>query len=272
MIPSAYDISGENIARFIEIIKRKYKIDFSGYSLSFLRRRIASRMNRTKITSVEEYYNYLQNSPQELSLLLQNLTINVSEFMRNPEVFDIIQTKLIPELLKKFPDETIKIWTAGCSRGEEPYSVAIVLHRLGIISPERAKIIATDIDEVALSEAREGIYQAQSLKNLSDSDKKIFFRRTSDGKFKIVPSVKKMVAFKRHNIVADGMIDRFHLIICRNVAIYLGKQFQRKMYNRLINDLISGCYLIIGKSEMLPSEFHSAMTPFDLENRIYQKV
>lgn len=268
----AYNISEDDVARFIRIIKQKYNLDFSGYNRAFLRRRIFSRMNRTRIFSVEEYCKYLENSPDELSLLLQNLTINVSEFMRNPEVFDIIQTRVIPVLAAQVSSRPIKVWTAGCSRGEEPYSVAIVFHKLGMGNPERVRIVATDIDKVALEKARIGEYQPQSLKNLSRNDVKIFFEKIAYNGYRIKPAVKKLVVFRQHDIVSGRTIDIFDMIICRNVGIYFSREYRYRMYYRLIKDLAHGGFLIIGKSEMLPNEFYSIMEPYHLENRIYRKV
>ncbi|RKZ30102.1 protein-glutamate O-methyltransferase CheR [bacterium] len=271
MTPTFTDISDEYIKKFINMLSKQYDVDFSGYNVSFLRRRIASRMNRTSIYSVDKYYEHLQNSPHELSMLLQNLTINISEFMRNPDVFDIIATRIIPEIIANSKNNQIRFWTAGCSKGEEPYSLAIILSKLGFNKNQRAIIIATDIDDIALQEARQGIYKESSLKNLSPRDKKIYFHN-SDGKYRVKSFLKKMVIFKKHNILTGLDLGKFNVIICRNVSIYFGKQLQHKMYKRFADDLYHGGYLIIGKSEIIPREFDDVLKSVDLEHRIYRKV
>ena len=264
------DISPEYIEKFVVMLRKRYNIDFSGYNISFLRRRIASRINRIPLSSVSQYYEYIENFPEELNLLLQNLTINISEFMRNPEVFNIIGVDILPELIANKTGQ-LRFWTAGCSKGEEPYSIAIILAKMGIGS-SRAIIIATDIDENALKDARAGIYKKSSLKNLSDNDRKIFFQNYDNGTYKIKQKIKKSVIFRKHNVLTGPDLGKFDLIMCRNVAIYFGKKLQEKMYRRLVEDLYIGGYLIIGKSEMLPKYFGGLLKPISLEHRIYRKV
>ncbi|MCD6595796.1 protein-glutamate O-methyltransferase CheR [bacterium] len=264
------DITLEHIDKFSRMLRKHYDIDFSGYNPAFLRRRIAGRINRIPLASVNQYYKYIEDSPDELGMLLQNLTINVSEFMRNPEVFDIIGVDILPELIAN-KNNLIRFWTAGCSKGEEPYSLAIILSKMGIGSG-KAEIVATDIDEIALKKARRGIYKRTSLKNLSQNDRKIFFKNSDDGIYKIERKIKKSVIFKKHNILTGSDLGKFDFIMCRNVAIYFGKELQVKMYRRLIDDLYIGGYLIIGKSEVLPKCSIKSLSTITLEHRIYRKV
>ncbi len=269
------DISSKYIEKFVGVIKKRYSIDFSGYSESFLRRRIASRINRLSIDTLVQYYEYMTHSMEELSLLLQNLTVNTSELNRNPEVFDIIAKKIIPQLLTESPDKILRFWTAGCSRGQEPYSLAIILAKMGLANIHKSIILATDIDDIAIKMAREGMYPDSSLENISYIDRKAFFNCIGSDIYgrecKIKDILKQIVHYRNHNIITGIDLGKFDMIICRNVAIYFSKCLQIKMFKRFLQDLDIGGYLIIGKSEMLPAEYRKHFEPFSLENRIYRK-
>ncbi len=272
MLLSPPDIPAEYVDRLIRDIKARYDVDFSGYNRNFLRRRIASRMNRTGIRSPALYHRFIMSNPAELSQLLQNLTINVSEFMRNPEVFERLERFVLPRLAERASPRPIRVWTAGCSRGEEPYSIAIIARKLGIAEGPGVFVLATDIDEFALRLAKAGIYDSSSLKNLQPADIIRFFERLGDGRFAVKPEVKRLVVFRKHDVVSGPDIGRFDLIVCRNVSIYFTRRFQEAMYRRFFRDLLDGGYLIIGKTELPPTRIGRLFVEVDLENRIYQKA
>jgi len=269
------DITSDYIEKFIGVIKERYSIDFSGYSDSFLRRRIASRINRLSVDTLEQYYEYMTHSMEELSLLLQNLTVNTSEFNRNPEVFNKIAKEIIPKLLRESSDKILRFWTAGCSRGQEPYSLAIILAKMGLAKINKSIIIATDIDEIAIKMAREGMYPESSLENISYIDKKAFFNCIGSDIYgrecSINDILKQVVHYRNHNLITGLDLGKFDMIVCRNVAIYFSKCLQIKMFKRFLQDLDIGGFLIIGKSEILPAEFRKQFEPFSLEHRIYRK-
>ena len=272
MTVSFADISDAYIDKFVETIRDHYSVDFSGYNFSFLRRRIASRMNRIDIFTVEEYYQYLIKSSEELSQLIQNLTINTSEFMRNPEVFKIIATDILPYLMANVSQRQLRFWSAGCSGGQEAYSLAIILTKMGCSNVKKAVIIATDIDDFALQKAREGIYKEQYLKNLSERDRKISFFKAHNECYEVREKIKDLIYFRNHNLITGQDLGMFDMIMCRNVSIYFSKQLQQRMYERFLNNLADGGYLIMGKSEMISLKYRDCFKPVSLEHRIYRKV
>jgi len=259
------------VDKLIQNLKDEYEIDFTGYNRNFLRRRISSRMNRTDTATPNAYERLLTENPQELSELLQNLTINVSEFMRNPDVFSYLENSIIPKIVVT-NERPLRFWTAGCSKGEEPYSLAIILKRSGLLNRRSTTIIATDIDRFALNIAKEGAYSSPSLKNLSNADINLYFRKTNNDKYKIADEIKKIVFFKKHDVVSGPDLGKFDMIFCRNVSIYFTKALQDKMYERFCNELYSGGYLVTGKTEMPPTRMSDRFEVVDPDTRIYQKV
>ncbi len=272
MLFSPVDITSNLIQQIVAELERRYGVNFMGYNRNFLRRRIASRINRLGLKSPNDYFEILVESASEFSNLLQNLTINTSEFMRNPEVFTQLERKIFPRLMNDNGAKQIRIWSAGCSRGQEPYSIAIIMLKLGIPTNTHTTIVATDIDEVALSIAKKGIYRADDLKNLSPTDRRIFFKKISDDEYSVSKDVRKLVLFRRHDVVDGPSLGCFNVIVCRNVSIYFTKPLQERMYHRFYDDLHRGGYLVIGKTEMPPTRFSRDFVVVDFENRIYQKV
>jgi len=260
------------VDKLIRELAEKYDVDFSGYNRNFLRRRIANRMHRTGTVSLSFYRRFLMENPEELSEFLQNITINVSEFMRNPEVFVKLEMAILQDISRKIKGRVIRFWTAGCSRGEEPYSLAIILHKLSMLKNSFIQIVATDIDDIALEQARRGVYNSESLNNLSPSDKKLYFHHSKDSKYEIADKIKKPIYFKKHDIVRGPDLGKFDMIICRNVSIYFTRSYQERMYERFCNDLFTNGYLVTGKTEMPPTRMSKRFRTVDFENRIYQKV
>ena len=269
---SPIDIPTEFVELVISELKRKYDVDFTGYNRNFLRRRIASRMNRTGLFSGPEYNRLLMRNAREFSNLLQNLTINISEFMRDSEVYRILERRILPELAQINRGKTLSLWSAGCSRGEEPYSLAIILLKLGIPQQLPTRLVATDIDGIALDTAVRGAYEQFSLKNISEHDRHIFFRCLKNGTCCVSDRVKELVEFARHDIVRDPSLGSFDMIVCRNVSIYFTKAMQMRMYERFLGDLVPGGYLVTGMTETPPTRFGNHFAEVDFHGRIYRKV
>ena len=266
------DIPITYVDKLIQNLKDEYDIDFTGYNRNFLRRRISSRMNRTGTATTSAYERLLTENPQELSELLQNLTINVSEFMRNPDVFTYLESNILPKITENTNNRPLRFWTAGCSKGEEPYSLAIVLKKSGLLNNRSTTIIATDIDQFALDIAKEGTYNSSSLKNLSPANRNLYFNKTNNGKYKIADEIKKVVLFKKHDVVRGPDLGKFDIIFCRNVSIYFTKALQDKMYERFCDELYRGGYLVTGKTEMPPTRMSGRFKVVDPDSRIYQKA
>ncbi|MBN1755397.1 protein-glutamate O-methyltransferase CheR [bacterium] len=268
------DISMESVGELTRFLKLRYCLDFTSYKLPFLRRRLVGRMNRMGISSFPQYMGLIQADPEERSKLISNLTINVSEFMRNPEVFDKIRKIIFPRIIadRDQCDKPIRIWTAGCSTGEEAYSLAILMAESEKLRNLPLTIIATDIDQDALKSAQIGIYNESALTNISEELKERYFSRITEGKYQIKTELTDSIRFIRHNIVYDKSFGQFDIIVCRNVSIYFDKGLQYKMYNRFYQSLYNYGFYVSGKTEMLPLNLYKFFLPIDRESRIYQKI
>ncbi len=272
------DLSTEELHAFNMILNNIYRqrgIDFRQYRPKCLRRRIVVGMHDANLDSFCAYLDFLKKNPQQYDSLLDRITINVSEFFRNPEAFKAIYEKVIPVIVerkKKLASHNIRIWSAGCATGEEPYSLAILfkeaLERLG--QNIKISIIATDIDKEALRKAKIGGYSKRALKELKAHQISAYFEKEADVYY-IKPQIKEMVKFMNHNMISDDPPPLVDLILCRNVIIYFSRQLQKKVYANFYSALVSSGFLVAGKTESLMDVKKEFFTKVDLAERILQK-
>lgn len=232
---------------FAEFQKRIYKqfgLNLAGYKEKQLKRRITSLMQSQGIVDFKQYFDLLVKDEEQLAKFLDKVTINVSEFFRNPEIFKALETRILPELLKG--KSRLKIWSAACSNGSEPYSIAIILEELtpGV----RHQIEATDIDKKILEVAKKGFYEERFLKNVSPERLKKFFQPAGNG-YIISDTLKKRVQFRHHDLLEDPYGRNYDLIVCRNVTIYFTMEAQDLLYRKFSEALNPGGVLFIGATE-----------------------
>ncbi|MDF2883217.1 MAG: chemotaxis protein CheR [Clostridiaceae bacterium] len=235
-----------DLAYFEKWVLKEYNIDLSAYKPNQLHRRILSLMSRVGVNSVEEYINLLKANPAQKQKFLDFITINVTEFYRNPEIFEDLKVHINNELLKN--NKPLKIWSAACSVGAEPYSIAMMLHELDAYG--KHKIIATDIDSTILNKAKEGIYSAAEIKNVSESNLNKYFTKSGD-KYIINNNIKNMVTYKKHDLILDNYEREFDLIVCRNVVIYFNSDIKDKIYEKFSESIKSGGLLFVGATESI---------------------
>jgi len=245
------------------------------YKEAHFRRRVNVRVRGTSSENYQQYLRLLKRNSEEREHLINALTINVSEFFRNPETFDVIEKEVIPFMIKSRSDSLIKsirIWSAGCATGEEVYSLAILLHRvLGRdFNKYRISIIGTDIDTLSLEKARKGIYLENVLKNVDVSTKETYFVKQSDT-YQISNQLRGMVRFKRQDMISESCTDRFDLIICRNVMIYFKKEIQEQLQVNFHKALNKGGFFVIGKAETLLGNASNRFKPYNARERLYIK-
>jgi Methylase of chemotaxis methyl-accepting proteins len=245
------------------------------YKEAHLRRRINVRVRATNSESYGAYLKFLKRDPQEYEFLVDTLTVNVSEFFRNPETFKIIENEIIPFIVKYRSESlirSIRIWSAGCAAGEETYSLAILLHKALKTSFDkyRIRIIGTDIDAQSLEKARKGIYSENSIKNLDLSTKKRYFLKQKDT-YQVIDELKSITQFKRQDLISDSIIDHFDLIVCRNVMIYFKKDIQEQLQLNFYQALEKGGFFVIGKSETLLETASNLFKPYNTRERLYIK-
>ena len=212
-------------------------IDLNAYKEKQMKRRIDTLIARNKHTGYDSYCNAIKNDAQMLDEFVNYLTINVSEFYRNPALWKKLDEIILPDLIKKFGPR-LKIWSAACSTGDEPYSLAMVLAKK--VPLKDIKIYATDIDDQVLEKAKDGVYSANSLKGLPDEYKNKYFEKMGDKYYKISDEIKKCVEFKKSNLLKDSYPQSCHLIVCRNVLIYFTEDAKLEIYKKFNDSLVKG--------------------------------
>jgi len=249
------------------------------YKEAHFRRRINVRVRATNSENYEKYLRVLKKDSTEYENLVKALTINVSEFFRNPETFGVIEKEVIPHLIKSRSGslvKSIRIWSAGCATGEEAYSLAILLHRIleKDFGRYRISILGTDIDDLSLENARKGIYRENVLKNVDASIKKNYFVKQGET-YQVSEQLRSMIRFKRHDMLSESIskscVNRFDLIICRNVMIYFKKEIQEQLQLNFHQALNRGGFFVIGKAETLLGTASNLFKPYNARERLYIK-
>ncbi len=228
------------------------KIDLNAYKEAQMKRRIDTLIAKQRCSEYSQYVTLIKNDRERFEEFVNYLTINVSEFWRNPEQWKILEDKVIVNLSKQ---STMKIWSAACSTGDEPYSLVMLLSKYLPLS--RIKIIATDIDKQVLEKARAGLYNDKSLKGLPADLKAKFFDKITETSFQIKPEVKKCVEFKEHNLLRDPYPSSCDLIVCRNVLIYFTEEAKDDIYRKFHSALKPEGTLFLGSTEQIiqPQKF-----------------
>lgn len=264
--------AGDTLIAIFNLLKTATGVDFNHYKQTTLKRRILRRMILYKLQQLEDYLSYLQENPAEVKALYQDVLITVTSFFRDPEAFEMLKTKVFPVITKdKKPDVPIRIWVAGCSTGEEAYSLAICL--LEFLSNQTIntsiQIFATDINDVAIDKARTGIYKPSQLADVSPERLQRFFVPVENG-YQISKPVRELCVFARQNLISDPPFSRLDLITCRNVLIYLGSAVQKKLLPIFHYGLNSSGFLMLGTSETI-GEFTDIFTLVDRKYKIYAR-
>lgn len=236
-----------DFTEFEKWVYREIGINLSAYKPNQLHRRIESLMSRIGVTSLDEYTKLIKNDSEQRQKFLDFITINVTEFFRNPELFDELEKCIKTIYLPK--NQPLKIWSAACSIGCEPYSVAMLLknNTQGIF---RHKIIATDIDKTILEKAKLGEYTDNEMKNVKSDYLNKYFKKVNS-KYLIDPSIKSMVTFKKHDLIMENYESDFDIILCRNVVIYFNTDVKNDMYKKFSKALKPGGLLFVGATESI---------------------
>lgn len=236
----------ENYEGFKQKILKLTGIDLSSYKERQMRRRIDSLINRNNYDDYDEYFKALTQNSKLYDEFINYLTINVSEFYRNPAQWEMLERDIMPNIMKF--NKRPKIWSAACSTGEEPYSLVMMMSRfmdLGSI-----KILATDIDNGAIVKAKNGVYVPKSLVNLPEDFVTNYFTKSGDN-YKISDKIKNCIEFKHHNLLSDKYPENCDLIVCRNVMIYFTEEAKAEMYHKFREALNSNGILFVGSTEQI---------------------
>lgn len=224
----------------------KTKLDLSMYKERQMKRRIDSLISRRGFSSYNDYFNLINKDKEAFDEFIKFLTINVSEFYRNPGQWDVLKKTIIPEILKN--NNPPKIWSAACSTGEEPYSLVMLMSEF--LPLNKIKILACDFDEEAMDKAKVGIYSESSIKDVPPALVKKFFTPMGS-QFAISDDVKKCVEFRKMNLLLDQYPKNIDLITCRNVMIYFTEEAKDDMYTKFYASLNPGGHLFVGSTEQI---------------------
>ncbi|UII31015.1 protein-glutamate O-methyltransferase CheR [Fulvivirga ulvae] len=258
----------------LQAIHRKYGYDFSEYSRAHVKRRVLNRLTTSGLTSISHLQEQVLYDKEFASQLLKDLSINVTEMFRDPPFYIAVREKVI-ELLKTW--SYIKIWHAGCSTGEEVYSMAILLKEEGLY--DRVQIYATDFNQSALSKARDGIFSTDLIKKYSQN----YIKAASKGAFSdyylaqydhaiMDQSLKSNIVWAHHNLVTDNNFAETQMVVCRNVLIYFNRRLQNNVLRLFYESLTFGGILCLGNKEGLHfSDYEQSFDVIDKQQKIYKK-
>ncbi|TQR19775.1 CheR family methyltransferase [Psychrobacillus vulpis] len=249
--------------KFVESVKLKTGIDLAAYKEAQMRRRLTSLYEKKGYKNFVEFYQALDKDRDLMNEFLDRMTINVSEFYRNGKRWEVLQHKIFPKLLSE--NKRLKIWSAACSTGEEPYTTAMVLSNYVPLS--QISVNATDLDENAIQRAKIGIYPERSLAEVPEDMKLKYFEQQGQF-FKVDDAIKKTAHFKKHNLLKDTYEKNYDLIICRNVMIYFTEEAKDKIYHNFSESLRSGGILFVGSTEQI---FNPSKYGFETEDTFFYR-
>ena len=269
-LPSPLSADEDGMAKIFALLRERCKVDFTNYKPSTVLRRVDRRMTINQLESTADYYAYLQQVSSEVTTLFRELLIGVTNFFRDPWVFEIVQTEIIPELIEKSGGRELRVWVSACSTGEEAYTIAMLikngLEELGV--HRNVKIFATDIDRGALQFAAAGSYPESVAADIPVQFLSKYFVRKEEH-FQISRTIREMVVFAQHNIIKDPPFTSMDLISCRNVLIYLQPVLQNKVLQFFQFSLRQGGVLLLGTSETT-GEFGKNLEPLNAKAKIFR--
>lgn len=250
--------------KFIDRINNKLGINLTLYKEAQMKRRLTSLRNNRGFSNFQTYFNALENDQNLLNEFIDRITINVSEFYRNPKRWTVLQEKVLPTLTAE--KQQLNIWSAACSTGEEPYSLALMVNEF--FPTITVNILATDIDEQVIERAKQGIYNEQALKDLPLELKAKYFVKKNN-LYHIDDSIKQQVTFQKHDLLANSYPKNIDLIVCRNVLIYFTDKAKNMIYGNFSKALANNGVLFVGSTEQIfnPNEYQLSV----LDTFFYQK-
>lgn len=258
----------------IEYIADSMAFEPGSYNESYLDRRVSARMRRTDCEEYEAYLEVLSTDAEERKALLDALSINVTSFFRNPEVWEGLRDVLREQTEA---NRTVRCWSAACADGREPYSIAMLARDDPEIDEGAVEITATDIDAETLEEARKGIYEStrttdigSQLEPLSDPSEHVDISEEGTT-FRVASSIKRMVSFEQHDLISGPKKSGYDLVLCRNLLIYIDRSYKEPIFETLTEAIRTDGILTIGKSETLPRTFRDKYEPYDRKNHIYRR-
>jgi len=261
-----------NLRKIFVLLRTRTGTDFSYYRPNTVRRRLARRLTIHKLKNLESYARFLREHPTEIDALYQDLLINVTSFFRNPSVFETLKKRIFPKIHREQPTtESLRVWVAGCSTGQEAYSIAIAYaefaDKLGVRTP--IQIFATDLNNAVLEQARTGRYTKAQVESVSAARLQRYFSKEGDS-YRVQKAIRDTVLFAQHNLLTDPPFTRVDLITCRNMLIYLEPTLQQRIIPSFHYALKPHGYLVLGTSESV-GHFANLFEPVQKAHKVYAK-
>jgi len=248
---------------------------FGEARMHLLRNGVTSRLISSGLNNTDEYLNLVSSEGEELDRLISSITTQETSFMRIPGHFRVIKEVFIPSFLAQngmIKRDYLHVWSAGCSTGEEAYSLAITLKTSGIPEGVKLSILATDIDENALNTARKGVYKKERLKHLSPAQLFTFFKKCGENSFEVKKELRDCVHFVKQNLISSPYLFDQDIVFCRNVTIYFKREIRIEVLRKIATTIRTGGYLMLGESEILPSSIQG-FSPISYDGSImYKKI
>ena len=261
----------DKMAQVKNIVKKTSGLDLSGFKDNFLDRRVKVRLSTLNISDFSEYLQFLSTDFKESSLLYRQLSINVTKFFRDPHVWRYLQQTVVPILTSKSRHSPISVWSCACASGEEPYSISILLTESLKDHGIDFQIMATDISSVAIDNSKIGIFDKNSLVNVSTQQQSNYFEETDEEKFLINSEIKNKVTFRKADMLYNPQ-KSFDIIFCRNVLIYYKKPAHELVFKNFFNVLKEDGLLVLGQDEsLLGTDANELFDVVDNKCRIYSK-
>jgi chemotaxis methyl-accepting protein methylase len=251
-------------------------LDLGQYRRAYVERRLAARLRTLELRTYREYSDRLAADPGEYAHLVDTLTINVTDFFRDKPVWDILRKRVLPDIIAdkmRGRSRTIRVWSAGCASGEEPYSIAMTI--LDALGPDADKflitILGTDLDPDIIETATRGVYDKSKLKHIQGTYQVRFTRSVNQSSFEILPEVRRHVRFRHSSLFGVSPMKVADLILCRNVFIYLDRARQAKVLETFWGSMARGGYMVLGRSEKMSAEAARRFEPVEPKERVYRK-
>lgn len=274
LVSNTTHINENSLKKIYILLRAQTSHDFSQYKPSTICRRIERRMAVHQIDTIETYVKYLQQTPVEVEALFRDLLIGVTNFFRDPETFTVLEQQIIPKLFEDKPTGAIiRVWSTGCSTGEEAYSIAILLQeRLEALKKNyKIQVFATDIDSRAIATARAGLYPSNIVDDISPERLARFFTAEPDGSvYRIHKNIRDMLIFSEHDLIKDPPFSKLDMISCRNLLIYMSSELQKKVITLFHYALNPKGMLFLGTSETV-GEFGNLFSSMDRKTKVFQR-
>ena len=262
------------VEKILILMRSRTSHDFSYYKKNTLYRRIERRMSIHQIDKISSYVRFLSENPEELDLLFKELLIGVTGFFRDPEVWKLLHDKTLPELLANHPTRLLRAWVAGCSTGEEAYTLAIVFREVvDALAPEKSfklQIFATDLAQDAIDKARQGVFSEKISADLTPDQLRRYFTKQGSS-YRVRPEIREMVIFTPHSVIMDPPFTKLDILSCRNLLIYLAPEIQRKLFPLFHYSLNPNGIMILGNAESI-GQFTGLFSTVSAKSRIYKRI